>query len=82
LYNGTKEKVMTMIQRERLQNLIIVAAVDGYATEHNMHPVEAFDLFERYGLFQTLKDNYETLHTQSLGESAAFAADYIARQTA
>jgi hypothetical protein len=67
----------TVTQREHLQNLIIVAAVDGYAAEYAMRPLEAFDLFERYGLFRVLRDNYETLHTQSLDESARFAADYI-----
>jgi hypothetical protein len=66
--------------RERIQNLIVVAAVDGYAAEHALKPVDAFDLFDRNGLFQVLRDNYETLHTQGLDEGARFAADYLLRR--
>jgi hypothetical protein len=69
-------------QTEHIQNLILVAAVDGYAHTHNMSPVEAFDTFERYGLFEILRENYETLHTQELFEGARFADDYISRHTA
>ena len=71
-----------MSQRERMQNLIIVAAVDGYAHAHGISALDAFDIFQRHDLFKVLRDNYETLHTQSLDESARFADDYISRQMA
>ena len=71
-----------MTQIERNENLIIVAAVERYASMHGIVTVEAFDLFKRYDLFSILRENYETLHTQGLFEGAFFADDYISRQTA
>jgi hypothetical protein len=70
-----------MTKEERGQNLIIVAAVEGYADTHRITPLEAFDLFERHDLFQILRDNYSTLHTQSLFEGAYFAEDYLSRSS-
>ena len=71
-----------MTQTERNENLIIVAAVERYASMHGIGVVEAFDLFKSYDLFSILRENYNTLHTQDLFEGASFAADYISRQTA
>ncbi|MDR1078699.1 MAG: DUF3791 domain-containing protein [Propionibacteriaceae bacterium] len=71
---------MTTMERE--QNLIIVAALDRYAAEHDLTPLEAFDQFDRFGVFDLLRDNYATLHTQDLFEGARFAEDYITRQAA
>jgi hypothetical protein len=66
-----------MTQIERGQNLIIVAAIDRYADEHSISNQEAYALFLKYDLFNILRDNYDTLHTQELFEGAAFANDYI-----
>jgi hypothetical protein len=74
--------MIAMTQREKGENLIIVAAVERYASMHNISVVEAFDLFKKYNLFKILRENYDTLHTQDLFEGAFFADDYIARQTA
>jgi len=71
-----------MTQLERNENLIIVAAVERYASMHGIGVVEAFDLFNKYDLFSILRENYDTLHTQDLFEGALFAHDYITRQTA
>ena len=68
-----------MLSRERQENLIIVAAVDGYATMHNISPVQAYEVFDHYDLFDILRENYDTLHTQDLFEGAQFADDYISR---
>ena len=62
--------------------MIIVATVERYAAMHGISVVETFDLFKKYDLFTILRENYDTLHTQSLFEGASFADDYIARQTA
>ena len=69
-----------MSQDEHIKNLILVAAVDGYARHNQISPIEAFDIFEHYGLFEILCENYETLHTQELFEGARFADDYISRR--
>jgi len=70
-----------MTQTERNENLIIVAAVERYASMHAIDVVEAFDMFKKYDLFAILRENYDTLHTQDLFEGALFADDYISRQT-
>ena len=84
LYDYSSDNIgsVPLNQTEHIQNLIIVAAIDGYARQHNISPVEAFDIFERCGLFEILRENYETLHTQDLFEGARFADDYISRHNA
>jgi hypothetical protein len=68
-----------MTRREKDQNLMLVAAADGYAWRHGMPVGTTLDLFRQYGISQILRENYETLHTQSLDESALFAEDVLAR---
>lgn len=68
-------------ERERIQNLILTAAIDGYASMHSISLLETVDLFKRFGVFGLLRDNYETLHTQDPYEGAAFADSYIARMS-
>jgi hypothetical protein len=58
---------------------MLVAAADGYAWRHGMTVSATLDLFRQYGISQILRENYETLHTQSLDESALFAEDVLAR---
>ena len=70
---------MLLPERERIENLIITATIDGYATMHSISLLETIDLFKRSGIFGLLRDNYETLHTQDIYEGAAFADSYIKR---
>jgi hypothetical protein len=70
---------MLFTQEQRTENLIIVAAIDGYASAHCMSNEEAFEIFRQCDMFRILRDNYDTLHTQDLFEGAEFASDYIAR---
>ena len=80
---GKTKRTVTIVltQTERNENLIIVAAVDRYASMHGIGVVEAFDLFKEYDLFSILRENYGALHTQGIFEGASFADDYISRQT-
>jgi hypothetical protein len=77
-----QERIIEMTQVDREKNLIIVAAIDQYADVHGISNLEAFELFNRFGLLKLLRDNYDTLHTQGLFEGAMFAEDYIARNSA
>jgi len=70
-----------MLSRERQENLIIVAAVDRYANMHNISPLQAYEDFDQFDLFNILRNNYEALHTQGLFEGAVFADDYISRHS-
>jgi hypothetical protein len=71
-----------MTQAERDSNLMVVAAVVGYADRHDISVVAAFDMLRRHDVLALIRENYETLHTQSFDESVGFAEDVIARKTA
>jgi hypothetical protein len=68
-----------MLSVERQENLIIVAALEGYADMRNIPVSVAYELFVKYNLFNMLRKHYGTLHTQDLYEGAHFADDYIKR---
>jgi hypothetical protein len=61
----------------RDENLLIVYAVEGYGSRHNMTTQEALKLFREYGVTQALRQCYGTLHTQDYDESVYFAEDFI-----
>jgi len=66
-----------MDQTEHDKNLMVVAAAEGYAGRHNMPTAAAFALLSKYGVAEAIRQNYNTLHTQSLDESVYFAEDMI-----
>lgn len=68
-------------ERERIENFILTAAIDGYASMHGISLLETVDLFKRFGVFGLLRDNYATLCTQAPCEGAAFADSYITRMS-
>lgn len=70
-----------ILNRARDENLMIVAAVEGYSFKHDIEEKNAFDLFKQYGVFDLIRSQYDTLHTQSLDESVSFAEDIILSRT-
>jgi len=68
-----------MTQKEIDQNLMIVAAVEGYAQKHQIDAAESLALFKQHDLLNMIRSCYEVLHTQSIDESLAFAEDVLAR---
>ena len=56
---------------------MLVAAVEGYSFKHNIGAKDAFDLFRQHGVFDLIRSQYDTLHTQSLDESVSFAEDVL-----
>ena len=69
-------------QKERDANLLVVAAVEGYSMRHGIPASKTAELFNRKGLFDIIRSNYEVLHTQSLDESVVFVEDVLARMSA
>jgi hypothetical protein len=57
---------------------MVVAAIEGYSFKHNIEAKDAYDLFKRYDIFDLIRGEYDTLHTQSLDESVSFAEDALA----
>ena len=59
---------------------MVVTAVEGYSFEYGMNEKDVFDLFSRHNVFNLLRSQYDTLHTQSLDESVSFAEDVLSRK--
>ncbi|MDR0308051.1 MAG: DUF3791 domain-containing protein [Chitinispirillales bacterium] len=66
-----------MDQTEHDKNLMVVAAVEGYAGRHNISTADAFALMSKYGVIDAIRENYNVLHTQSLDENIYFAEDML-----
>jgi hypothetical protein len=71
-----------MDEKTRDENLLVVAAVEGYSRRHRQPARETIKTFARRGLLRLIRDNYPVLHTQSLDESVDFAEDVLARADA
>lgn len=63
--------------RHRDENLLVVAAVQGYSERHSISGRQAFELLRSNGVLKMVRDNYATLHTQGMWESADFAEDVM-----
>jgi len=68
-----------MDEATREENLLVVAAVEGYSRRHHVPAKDTIKLFSHLGLLQMIRHNYSTLHTQDLDESVGFAEDVLAR---
>ena len=66
---------MAIIERD--QNLMLVYAVEGYSWRHNLSEKETIALFQKHGINELIRKNYNTLHTQDLDESISFAEDIL-----
>ena len=65
--------------RAQDENLLVVAAVEGYSRRHHLPTKKVIELFVSCGLLQLIRQNYPTLHTQSLDDRVDFAEDVLAR---
>ena len=68
---------MKMTETERDQNLMIVYAVEGYAHNNDMSEYDAFLLFQKHGVNELIRKNYNALHTQGFEEGISFAEDVL-----
>jgi uncharacterized protein (DUF2249 family) len=55
--------------RRRGENLLVVAAVQGYSERHSISGRQAFEVLRSGGVLEMVRDHYPTLHTQGLQES-------------
>ena len=70
-----------MANAEIDKNLIVVAAVEGYSSKHNLSTGTVFDMFVEHNILILLRSQYDVLHTQSLDEGVIFAENILARRT-
>jgi len=61
-------------------NLFVVFAVEEYSRQHGISAHETLRLFLKYGVTESIRQCYETLHTQSMPECLLFAEDILKRK--
>ena len=76
-----RDRGIQITPKERDQNLMVVAAVEGYAFSHHMDARSVLALFIRNKVNELIRSQYEVLHTQDLDESVAFAEDILTRES-
>jgi hypothetical protein len=62
------------------ENLLVVAAVEEYARRQEMSTNDTLKLFLKFGVTESIRQCYETLHTQDLYECVSFAEDILKRK--
>ena len=71
-----------MTKTKRGQNLLVVVAVEEYARRHGLSAHDTLQLFLKYGITESIRQCYETLHTQDIYECVSFAEDILKRKSA
>ena len=64
------------------ENLLVVVAVEEYARRHQITAHETLDIFIKFGITESIRQCYETLHTQDIYECVLFAEDILKRKKA
>jgi hypothetical protein len=70
---------INIMQRQRDENLMLVAAVEQYAQKYTIPTSASFTLFRQHGINTLIRQYYNALHTQPLDESFYFAEDILKR---
>jgi hypothetical protein len=69
---------MTTTQHD--ENLFVVFAVEEYARQHGISAHDTLELFLKFGVTESIRQCYDTLHTQSIYECVSFAEDILKRK--
>jgi len=64
------------------ENLLVVFAVEEYSRRHKIPANETLGLFIKFGITESIRQCYETLHTQDIYECVSFAEDILKRKNA
>jgi hypothetical protein len=64
------------------ENLLVVFAVEEYARRHKISTHDTLATFLKFGITDSIRQCYETLHTQDIHECVAFAEDILKRNNA
>jgi uncharacterized protein (DUF433 family) len=71
-----------MRQNQHDENLLVVVAVEEYSRRHGITAHETLELFLKYGITESIRQCYDTLHTQDIYECVSFAEDIYKRRSA
>jgi hypothetical protein len=64
------------------ENLLVVFAVEEYARKYKISAHETLVKFLKFGVTESIRRCYGTLHTQDLYECVSFAEDILKRKNA
>jgi len=64
------------------ENLLVVVAVEEYARRNGLSAHETLQLFLKFDITESIRQCYETLHTQDIYECVLFAEDILKRKSA
>ena len=62
------------------ENLLVVFAVEEYARQHGISAHDTLEIFLKFGVTESIRQCYDTLHTQSIYECVSFAEDILKRK--
>ena len=71
-----------MTEKQHDENLLVVFAVEEYARRYKISASETLNLFLKFGVTESIRQCYETLHTQDIYECLSFAEDILKRKNA
>ena len=69
-----------MTDTQHDENLFVVFAVEEYARRHGIAAHETLGIFLKSGVTESIRQCYETLHTQDINECVSFAEDILKRK--
>jgi hypothetical protein len=73
-----KGGIMTDNRHE--ENLLVVVAVEEYARRYGISAYETLNLFLKFGITESIRQCYNTLHTHDIYECVSFAEDILKRK--
>jgi len=73
---------MDLSHTKHEENLLVVVAVEEYSRRHKISAHETLGLFLRFGITDSIRKCYDTLHTQDIYECVEFAEDILKRKNA
>ncbi len=71
-----------MTDTQHDENILVVFAVEEYARRHRISSHETLSLFIKFGITESIRQCYDTLHTQDIYECVSFAEDILKRKSA
>lgn len=71
-----------MVPTERDKNFLVVFAVEEYSRRHKSPAQKTLQIFIKHGITDSIRQCYDTLHTQDLYECVNFAEDILKRKNA
>jgi hypothetical protein len=74
------KRIELMTNTQHDENLLVVFAVEEYARRYKISAQETLEKFLKFGVTESIRQCYETLHTPDIYECVSFAEDILKRK--